>query len=161
MTPKRPSSRLLLPVVFLLLAGCRATQPGPAPAPSAATPATSATSATPATSAKGANVAPADVAPADVLELTQRADGPLLLDVRTLEEFASGHVPGAIHIPVDELAGRLAEIEPYRDRGVVTYCKSGRRAQAAVETLRDAGFTNAIRMDGSMDRWLSEHRPVE
>ena len=91
----------------------------------------------------------------------KRADGPLLLDVRTPDEFAEGHVPGATNIPVDDLAGRTKELEPYRDRGVVTYCKAGARAEAAAQTLASAGFPHVMQMTGSMDRWLAEGRPVE
>ena len=50
----------------------------------------------------------------------EREDGvePLVLDVRSAEEYAAGHVPGAIHVPVDELPARLAEVPP--DRPIVT-----------------------------------------
>ena len=96
-----------------------------------------------------------------MLELTQRADGPLLLDVRTAEEFAEGHVPGATNIAVDDLADHLADVEAYRERGVVIYCQVGRRATTAVETLEAAGFARVAQIDGSMDRWLAEGRPVE
>jgi rhodanese-related sulfurtransferase len=143
----------ILPLALVVLAGC-GNKPAPAPE-------TAAIAVAPPPAASPAAPAGVDVAPADVLELTRRADGPLLLDVRSPEEYAGGHVPGATNIPVGELAGRLGEIEAYRERGVVTYCKSGRRAETAVETLQGAGFSHVVRMDGSMDRWLEEGRPVE
>ena len=74
-----------------------------------------------------------DVTQAEVLELVAAPDGPLLLDVRTPGEFAAGHVPGAVNIPHDEVAARLSELEPYRERGVVLYCQSGRRAGMATQ----------------------------
>ena len=66
------------------------------------------------------------MSPAAVAELVARPDAPLLLDVRTPEEFAQGHLPGAVLIPHDQLASRLAEIEgkPW----VLVYCRSGARA---------------------------------
>ena len=79
------------------------------------------------------------------------AEGARLLDVRSPEEFAGGHLPGAIHIPVDELQARIYELEP-RDAGVVVYCRSGRRSARAAELLRTSGF-DAVHDLGSMSDW--------
>jgi phage shock protein E len=79
------------------------------------------------------------------------ADGARLLDVRGPDEFADGHLPGAIHIPVDELQTRICELEP-RDAGVVVYCRSGRRSAKAAELLRTSGFA-AVYDLGSMSDW--------
>ena len=57
-----------------------------------------------------------DVSPAAVAEITARPDAPLLLDVRSPEEFAAGHVAGAVNIPHDQLASRLAEVEAWLER---------------------------------------------
>jgi phage shock protein E len=65
--------------------------------------------------------------------------GALLLDVRTPEEFASGHVGGAVNIPVQVLGQRLAEVGS-KDREVVVYCKSGGRSARAATELRQAGY---------------------
>jgi len=67
------------------------------------------------------------------------AGGAKVVDVRTAEEFASGHVPGAIHIPYDEIARRAAEIGP-PSTPVVLYCRTGRRSGIAVEALQKAGY---------------------
>lgn len=99
-----------------------------------------------------------DVAPAAVAELARRDDAPLVLDVRTPEEYAAGHVPGAILIPHDQLAGRLAELD--RDRWVLVYCRSGRRADAAQSVLERAGF-EVRQIEGSWLRWEAEGHPVE
>ena len=53
---------------------------------------------------------------------------PVILDVRTPEEYAAGHVPGAINIPHDQVRARLAEIDSAKDQPIVVYCRSGRRA---------------------------------
>jgi NADPH-dependent 2,4-dienoyl-CoA reductase/sulfur reductase-like enzyme/rhodanese-related sulfurtransferase len=66
---------------------------------------------------------------------------PWLLDVRTPSEFAAGHVPGAVNIPVDELRGRLGEVP--RDRPLVVYCQVGQRGYLAVRILRQAGLPAA------------------
>ena len=66
------------------------------------------------------------------------ADRPLLLDVRTAEEFAAGHLPAAINIPVDELRSRLDELP--RDREITAYCQVGQRGYLATRILRQAGL---------------------
>jgi rhodanese-related sulfurtransferase len=98
-----------------------------------------------------------DVAPAAVAELTARPDAPLLLDVRSPEEFAAGHVAGAVNIPHDQLASRLAEVEAADRPWVLVYCR--RRATSAEEVLAKAGV-EVRQMEGSWLRWEAEGRPV-
>lgn len=62
----------------------------------------------------------------------------VLLDVRTPGEFAAGHIPGAVNVPVDELRGRLGELP--RDREIAAYCQVGQRGYLATRILRHAGF---------------------
>ncbi len=97
------------------------------------------------------------VAPADVAAVIAEPNGPLLLDVRTDEEFAGGHVPGALLIPVKDLPDRLDELESFKARGVVAYCEKGGRATRALEILQEAGFQNLQLMDGSMERYRKEN----
>ena len=82
----------------------------------------------------------------------------LLLDVRTPEEFAKGHVPGAINIPYDALPARLGELEGGKDRAVVVYCESGRRAGKAESTLAENGYTNLHHLEGDMKAWRAAGR---
>lgn len=77
--------------------------------------------------------------------------GALLLDVRTREEFASGHVPGALNIPIQELANRVTELK-HPERQLVVYCRSGARSAAAAELLKAAGFDRVHDM-GAMSNW--------
>ncbi len=69
--------------------------------------------------------------------------GARVVDVRTPEEFASGHVPGAVNVPYDEIAGRLSEVGP-KDAPVIVYCRSGRRSGIAAEELKKAGYTKVF-----------------
>lgn len=64
--------------------------------------------------------------------------GALLLDVRTRGEFSSSHLERAVNIPVQELAGRLNELD--RKRAVVVYCRSGARSGTAAALLKSKGF---------------------
>ncbi len=63
---------------------------------------------------------------------------PFLLDARTASEFAAGHIPGAVNIPLDELRDRMAELP--RDRLIAAYCQVGQRGYLATRLLRQAGF---------------------
>lgn len=77
--------------------------------------------------------------------------GAFLLDVRTPEEFAEGHVDGATNVPVDALAERLADVP--KEREVVVYCRSGGRSARAASLLREAGYE--VHDLGAMDAWTT------
>jgi phage shock protein E len=77
------------------------------------------------------------------------AQGATLLDVRTDEEWAAGHLDAAMHVPIASLETRLDEIP--RDHPVVVYCASGVRSARATEMLRSAGYD--ARDLGGMRRW--------
>lgn len=87
--------------------------------------------------------------------------GALILDVRTQGEFSSGHIPGAVNIPHDELASRLSELESESDRPLVVYCRSGKRAGLASSVLLEAGYTNVLHLEGDMNAWQANGRPTE
>jgi rhodanese-related sulfurtransferase len=78
-----------------------------------------------------------------------------VLDVRTPEEFAGGHIPGAVNIPVDELRRRLGEIP--RDREVAAYCQAGPRGHLATRILLQCGFL-AANVGGGYETYRL-HRP--
>lgn len=91
-------------------------------------------------------------AKASVVEARQVvAQGAMLLDVRTPEEFAAGHVLGAVNIPVDELERRLGELGP-TDSPLVLYCHSGRRSARATRLLNGRGYNDVIDI-GPMPNW--------
>jgi iron complex transport system ATP-binding protein len=87
----------------------------------------------------------------DILAVTE---GPLVLDVRSGEEFAAGHVPAARHIPLDELPTRLGELP--RDRQIVAYCMMRHpgqsRGERAASLLREGGF-DALVLAGGLPAW--------
>jgi rhodanese-related sulfurtransferase len=90
-----------------------------------------------------------NVSGAEARQLVQA--GARLVDVRTPDEFAAGHVPGALNIPVQQLNTRVGELEP-KDAAVVVYCRSGHRSGNAARMLKSAGFT-AVHDLGPMSRW--------
>jgi rhodanese-related sulfurtransferase len=93
-------------------------------------------------------------------QLESRIEKVVILDVRTPEEFAAGHVPGARNIPHDQLPNRIAELTGIEDREVVVYCRSGRRAATAQDTLAAHGFKRIIHLEGDMLKWEAERRPI-
>ncbi len=90
-----------------------------------------------------------DVTGSDARRLVE--SGARLVDVRTREEFAAGHLPGAVNIPVQELDRRMAELEP-KGEPVVLYCRSGNRSGRAARMLKGAGYS-AVHDLGAMSRW--------
>ncbi len=80
-----------------------------------------------------------------------------VLDVREDDEWAAGHIEGAVHIPLAELEGRVDELD--RSRPVVTVCRSGGRAAQAAEALSGAGLRAAV-MDGGVTKWAEDQLPL-
>ena len=117
--------------------------------------AAAATLAAMATVAHAGTVAPEVVAQ----QLRDRKAAPVVLDVRTADEFAEGRVPGAVNIPIDELEARLKLVP--KDRPVVVYCAAGGRAAKAGRLLAAHGYTNVSEMAGSFNAWRKAGLPVE
>ncbi len=82
----------------------------------------------------------------------------LLLDVRTVEEFNSEHIAGAVNIPVESLASRLSEVP--KDQPIVVYCRSGNRSATAASILADAGYSSIYDLGGIIT-WVAQGLPVE
>ncbi len=78
----------------------------------------------------------------------------LLLDVRQPEEYESGHIPGAMLIPLGELEARQRELD--HSKKTITYCRSGRRSIAAAIALCGLGFKNVQNLEGGILNWRYE-----
>ena len=85
----------------------------------------------------------------------------LLLDVRSEEEYREGHIPGAINIPHDDIVSYLASIDDYKDKPVIVYCRSGRRAKLAMKELESRQFNNVRHLEGDMLGWNETDLPVK
>jgi len=85
----------------------------------------------------------------------------VILDVRTPEEYAAGHVPGAINVSHDQVAARLPELSAYKSKDVVVYCRTGRRTRLALDVLKANGFERLWHLEGDMLAWQSQNRPLE
>ncbi len=84
---------------------------------------------------------------------------PVVIDVRTPNEYASGHIPGAINIPFDQVAQRIAEIET--PQGVALYCMVGPRARKGESALLAAGYEKIFHLEGGLAAWQAAGLPVE
>lgn len=73
------------------------------------------------------------------------------IDVRSAEEFQTGHVATAVNIPVDQIAERIKEVTTDKNADIYLSCKSGRRAGIALETLKALGYTKLTNVGGIED----------
>lgn len=98
------------------------------------------------------------IAPADYQSKFGAGSDHILIDVRTPEEFASGHIPGSVNIPVDSLGQRLSEVP--QDKPVVLYCRSGNRSGQAAQILDQAGYSQIYDLGGIVT-WQQQGYPVQ
>lgn len=75
----------------------------------------------------------------------------IILDVRRPDEFAEGHIPGAINIPNEEIGSAQLEALPGLDKTIYVYCRSGRRSKDAAAKLTYIGYTNIVECGGILD----------
>lgn len=134
----------------LILAGCTA----PAAVPSAAS------QAAPTESVQTIDVASLarDVDVQTAAALRTQPDV-VILDVREQSEWDSGHIPGALFIPMNDVPNRLKEIPT--DKTVIVQCRSGNRSSQVTDYLRNQGMTNVHNMSGGINAWQAAGLPVE
>ena len=97
-------------------------------------------------------VAHADVTPQAKQSMVQseKAKG-VWIDVRSAEEFNAGHLQNAVNIPHDKIIEGVTALGSDKDAPINLYCRSGRRAEAALTELKNAGYTNVINHGGYED----------
>ncbi|VAW73715.1 hypothetical protein MNBD_GAMMA15-2568 [hydrothermal vent metagenome] len=99
------------------------------------------------------------VGPMQAIQLNNREDG-VFLDTRDESEYRDGHIPDAIHIPLKELSERLTELEKYRSKPVIAYCRSGNRSTAVGNILTKHGFESVYNLAGGITAWQKNNLPV-
>ncbi|HJL81486.1 MAG TPA: rhodanese-like domain-containing protein [Gammaproteobacteria bacterium] len=101
----------------------------------------------------------------DVLELQRKLESStetiFLLDVRSKQEYQSGHIKNSINIPHDVLIKDINLIGEYRNEPLVVYCRSGVRAQLVIDKLLDNDFNHIIDINGDMLAWIESDLPIE
>jgi rhodanese-related sulfurtransferase len=96
------------------------------------------------------------LSPSELRELLDR-ESVQLVDVRTLEEWENAHLQRSLHIPMDQVADRLAEID--RAQPVVVVCLHGIRSERVARFLEREGFAEVGHLVGGLERWASEIDP--
>ncbi len=92
--------------------------------------------------------------------LINRENG-IVVDVRTQDEFAKGHIVDAVNILTTQIeANNLSQIEKHKDAPTIVVCESGMRAPAAATALSKAGFTRVFVLRGGLASWRGENLPV-
>ena len=110
--------------------------------------------------AAGCSAAPQDAAYRQIsmkeaAELMETQEDFILLDVRTEEEFAEQHIPGAICIPNEEIGAEEIPQFPDREQLILVYCRSGNRSKQASQKLAELGYSNVVECGGIQD-WTGE-----
>lgn len=141
--------------MLILFALACADAPPPSPPPAAA-PAPSA----PVASKKAEVATPRQINAAGLRADLDAKKVPLLIDVRTAKEFATGHVPGAKSVPIDELADRTAELTAYKAGAVYVICASGGRSARGAAMLASQGY-DAVNVTDGTAAWVAAGNPVE
>ncbi|WP_018867156.1 MULTISPECIES: rhodanese-like domain-containing protein [unclassified Thioalkalivibrio] len=100
------------------------------------------------------------LSPAEAVRVINQDDA-LVLDVREDSEVAAGRIGGAKHIPLGSLKKRMGDIEKYKDKPVVVYCRSGNRSASAAQQLTAAGFEDVVNLQGGIQAWQSANMPIK
>ena len=103
----------------------------------------------------------ASITGAEIVQRIREGTAPLILDVRSAEEFQGGHIFGAVNIPHDQLSERLAELEISESEQVVVHCQSSRRAAFAENVLSETGHTRVRDLEGHWKGWREAGLPTE
>ncbi len=105
-------------------------------------------------------LAGASISPDEFMQRLQSKDQVMIIDVRTINEFGMGHIPGAINIPLSDLANRLDEIRKQQQKDIILYCESGMRAGMAEHVMRKEGIENILNLEGHMSVWRKSKCPI-
>jgi sulfur-carrier protein adenylyltransferase/sulfurtransferase len=93
--------------------------------------------------------------------LLAEKDPPLLVDVRRQNEWDAGRLPGALHVPLDELGQRIEESAPDRERPVLLYCATGNRSLRGARAMVELGYADVASVAGGIEDWRENGYPVE
>lgn len=102
---------------------------------------------------------PGQLSPADAVRLISREDA-VVIDLRSDGEFRNGHVVNAVHVPFDQIEGRLRRLEKYRRKPVIAACRTGQQSATAARRLRTEGFEQVHRLQGGMVAWQNADLPL-
>ena len=99
----------------------------------------------------GTNSSYRQISMAEGLKMMRDEKDYIILDVRRPDEFAEGHIPGAINVPNEEIGTAEIAALPDKSQLIFVYCRSGRRSKEAAEKLVALGYTNIVEFGGILD----------
>lgn len=100
-----------------------------------------------------------DIGPMEATRLLNQQDA-VFVDTRSDAEYKEGHILNALHIPLGDLERRIGELDKYRDRPVIAYCRSGHRSASAGGKLKKQGFETVFNLGGGIMAWQNANLPV-
>ena len=99
------------------------------------------------------------ITPQDLVSLTNQ-DAAKLIDLRSPNEFADGHITGSINIPYADIEDRLHEIKLQEGKSLVLICDSGSQSANAGEALNKSGYQNTVILSGGIGAWKLDNLPL-
>ena len=99
------------------------------------------------------------ITPQDLVSLTNQ-DAAKLIDLRSPNEFADGHITGSINIPYADIEDRLHEIKLQEGKSLVLICDSGSQSANAGEVLNKSGYQNTVILSGGIGAWRLDNLPL-
>ena len=100
------------------------------------------------------------VSPANAIRLMNNHSDALVIDVRTVAEFSSGHIKGARNLPLSDFAKSVDDVADYKNKPVLIYCNSGNTVSRAVRVLQKAGFEKISNLQGGIGAWKEANMPL-
>lgn len=101
----------------------------------------------------------ADITPQEAVQLINHDDA-LVIDVRESNELTGGKIAGAKHIPMSNFSKRVDELDKFKNRKALVYCRSGQRSIGACKQLKARGFEEVANLKGGIAAWESANLPV-
>lgn len=91
----------------------------------------------------------------ELVELIKLNKNNIIIDVRTMQEYKSGHIEKSKNIPVNELKSKLNIIKKHKDKNIILYCASGLRSKSAANILYKEGFENLYNLKGGIGSYIN------
>lgn len=100
-----------------------------------------------------------EISATELKEKLDNGEEIVLLDIREPHELQIAKLDNTVHIPMGEIESRISDLEKYKDKDIVVFCRVGRRSLGCTEYLREKGFTNVLNLTGGLHAWSDEIDP--
>jgi rhodanese-related sulfurtransferase len=98
--------------------------------------------------------------PLQATQMINRGKSTAVIDVRSADAFAAGHLRDAKHVPLADLGNRIGELDKSKTKTVIVVCQSGARADKAARQFKAAGFEDVYTLDGGVAAWTAAGLPL-